>query len=163
MSHHTRGRLPPSFFFAFVRLLCSSFGFERLFVPRKDISVRTWWFVSSLVTHVSHFSNGAKNSGATALILSTVKGNNDEDATLKVDGVTDEFCSLVKTGDALDQLNAITKGNLSEDEEAEFRAVRQEPSSKTKKRGAGTAVQREPALITKRSSKKKRKNCTGKN
>ena len=50
--------------------------------------------------------------GATALVLSVVKNKKDEEQILKVDGITDEFCCLKKTGDALEMLNAVTKGDL---------------------------------------------------
>ena len=47
--------------------------------------------------------------GPTALVLAAVHNNNNngEPPYLKVEGMTDEFCSLTKIGDAMTQMNAV--------------------------------------------------------
>lgn len=47
--------------------------------------------------------------GPTALVLAAVHNNNNngEPPYLKVEGMTDEFCSLTKIGDVMTQMNAV--------------------------------------------------------
>jgi hypothetical protein len=49
--------------------------------------------------------------GPTALVLAVIN-NSDVDPYLKVEGITDEFCSLVKTGDAMAKMNAAVQQGM---------------------------------------------------
>jgi hypothetical protein len=54
--------------------------------------------------------------GPTALVLSAAKSKSkdDNDSMLKVDGITDEFCHLVKIGNGIDMLTAVTHGRVND-------------------------------------------------
>jgi hypothetical protein len=54
--------------------------------------------------------------GPTALLLAvTTSSTVDGNPYLKVEGITDEFCSLVKTGDAMAKMNAAVQRGMCAD------------------------------------------------
>jgi hypothetical protein len=65
--------------------------------------------------------SGTLYPGPTAMVLALVNNNNNlngnnsnekKDPQLKVDGMTNEFCRLVRTGDAMAKLNATVHGDV---------------------------------------------------
>lgn len=53
--------------------------------------------------------------GPTALVLVVTNSTNGAaDPYLKVEGITDEFCSLVKTGDAMAKMNAAVQDAMED-------------------------------------------------
>ena len=86
------------------------------------------------------------------MVLVGVKGKDKEDKSgsyLKVDAITDEFCRLTKTGDALAKLNAVTKGDLYDSDEMEAIASTSISISKL-------AHEKEPETGNGKPSKRKR-------
>ena len=56
--------------------------------------------------------HGTINPGPTVLIGSIIPNNDGK--MMKVDCITDEFCSIKKTGDVMAQLEAVVEGDMDE-------------------------------------------------
>jgi hypothetical protein len=75
----------------------------------------------------------------------------------KIEGISDEFCSLVKTGETLDTLNAVVKGDMDEyriQEEDVNRIIAKKPP--TKEEAPATATSKRKANSTNGPTKKRR-------
>ena len=87
--------------------------------------------------------------GPTVMVLSTVnkkvgeskQQRQNKKQQLKVDGMTDEFLHLVKTGDAMDMLSAVVHGDMGDDYRVKDDNVNK-PSSSSSSAAAAAARQK---------------------
>lgn len=85
------------------------------------------------------------------MVLSLVNRKGDI-PHIKVDGITDEFCRLVKTGDAMDKLHAVVKGDMDD-----YRIVDDDVNRVVKESVAKTSAAAKAAAPTTQQKHKKRK------
>ena len=90
--------------------------------------------------------------GPTVMVLSTVnkkvgeskQQRQNKKPQLKVDGMTDEFLHLVKTGDAMDMLSAVVHGDMGDDYRVKDDNVNK-PSSSSSSAAAAAAARQKPS------------------
>ena len=96
--------------------------------------------------------------GPTAMVLS-MNQKKREQPQFKVDGITDEFCRLVRTGDAMAKFDAVVQGTIENyrvEEENVNRNVSNDEPSKQEADGLTSNQRSKPAAAAK-SAKRVRK------
>jgi len=84
-----------------------------------------------------------------------------EQPQFKVDGITDEFCRLARTGDAMAKFNAVVRGNVEnyrfEEENVNKTAPQDRPSNDEAGSSATNNQRSHPATAAKKSARRSRK------